>query len=319
MLTLQTLFDDNEQSLKLGWVAARRGGQKTLREATGAEVRAADIVGHLNLVHPDRLHVLGAPEVNYMTRMDSARRAHYANDLIAGGALGMIVAEGLKLPEDMTAVAERGGLALFASPMAAAVVIDRLRVYLNKTLAAHCTMHGVFMDVLGMGVLIAGESGVGKSELGLELISRGHGLVADDVVDFARTELDAIEGLCPPLLANLLEVRGLGLLDIKAIFGETAVRRKMKLRLIVELRRQAVATVERLPLAGTTEEVLGLPIHKVVIPVAAGRNLAVLLEAAVRNTILKLRGIDTMAEFMQRQRQAIDDGQPGADGQPGVV
>jgi len=319
MLTLQTLFDDNEQSLKLGWVAARRGGQKTLREATGAEVRAADIVGHLNLVHPDRLHVLGAPEVNYMTRMDSARRAHYANDLIAGGALGMIVAEGLKLPEDMTAVAERGGLALFASPMAAAVVIDWLRVYLNKTLAAHCTMHGVFMDVLGMGVLIAGESGVGKSELGLELISRGHGLVADDVVDFARTELDAIEGLCPPLLANLLEVRGLGLLDIKAIFGETAVRRKMKLRLIVELRRQAVATVERLPLAGTTEEVLGLPIHKVVIPVAAGRNLAVLLEAAVRNTILKLRGIDTMAEFMQRQRQAIDDGQPGADGQPGVV
>jgi HPr kinase/phosphorylase len=134
-------------------------------------------------------------------------------------------------------------------------------------------------------------------------------LVADDVVDFARTEPDAIEGHCPPLLANLLEVRGLGLLDIKAIFGETAVRRKMKLRLIVELRRQAAAALmERLPLAGTTEEVLGLPVHKVVIPVAAGRNLAVLLEAAVRNTILKLRGIDTMTEFMQRQRQAIDDG-----------
>ena len=114
---------------------------------------------------------------------------------------------------------------------------------------------------------------------------------------------------CPPLLANLLEVRGLGLLDIKSIFGETAVRRKMKLRLIVELRRQAAAALmERLPLAGTTEEVLGLPVHKVVIPVAAGRNLAVLLEAAVRNTILKLRGIDTMAEFMQRQRQAIDSG-----------
>ncbi|MBS1163601.1 MAG: Hpr kinase and phosphatase [Burkholderiaceae bacterium] len=104
-------------------------------------------------------------------------------------------------------------------------------------------------------------------------------------------------------------MRGLGLLDIKAIFGETAVRRKMKLRLIVELRRQAAAALmERLPLAGTTEEVLGLQIHKVVIPVAAGRNLAVLLEAAVRNTILKLRGIDTMTEFMQRQRQAIDGG-----------
>jgi HPr kinase/phosphorylase len=165
------------------------------------------------------------------------------------------------------------------------------------------------MDVLGMGVLIAGESGVGKSELGLELISRGHGLVADDVVDFARVAPDSIEGRCPPLLANLLEVRGLGLLDIKAIFGETAVRRRMKLRLIVELRRLAANEVmERLPLAGATEDVLGLPVYKVVIPVAAGRNLAVLLEAAVRNTILKLRGVDTLNEFAERQRKAMGEG-----------
>jgi HPr kinase/phosphorylase len=309
MPTLQTLFDDNEQSLKLTWIAGRDGGVRALAESTSAEVQAADIVGHLNLIHADRLHVLGGPEVRYMSRMDSARRAHYGHDLIAGGALGLIVAEGLQLPEDMVTEAERVGLAMFATPMAAGLVIDRLRVYLNKKLAAHCTMHGVFMDVLGMGVLIAGESGVGKSELGLELISRGHGLVADDVVDFARIEADVIEGHCPPLLANLLEVRGLGLLDIKSIFGETAVRRKMKLRLIVELRRQAAAALmERLPLAGTTEEVLGLPVHKVVIPVAAGRNLAVLLEAAVRNTILKLRGIDAMEDFMQRQRRAIEDG-----------
>ncbi len=309
MPTLQTLFDENAQSLRLSWLAGRPGGQRVLAAAASTEVQAADVVGHLNLIHPNRLHVLGAPEVTYMTRMDGPRRAHYAQDLIAGNALGMIVAEGLQLPPDMIEVAERAGLAVWATPLSAGLVIDRLRVYLNKLLAPHCTMHGVFMDVLGMGVLIAGESGVGKSELGLELISRGHGLVADDVVDFARTEPDSIEGHCPPLLANLLEVRGLGLLDIRAIFGETAVRRKMKLRLIVELRRQAAAALmERLPLAGTTEEVLGLPIHKVVIPVAAGRNLAVLLEAAVRNTILKLRGIDTMAEFVQRQRQAIDDG-----------
>jgi len=189
-------------------------------------------------------------------------------------------------------MAEVVGIPVFASPLAAAEVIDLLRIYLTKALAPHCTLHGVFMDVLGMGVLIAGESGVGKSELGLELISRGHGLVADDVVEFARVAPDSIEGRCPALLANLLEVRGLGLLDIKAIFGETAVRRRMKLKLIVELRRLAANEVmERLPLAGATEEVLGVPVFKVVIPVAAGRNLAVLLEAAVRNTILKLRGI----------------------------
>ena len=163
------------------------------------------------------------------------------------------------------------------------------------------------MDVLGMGVLIAGESGLGKSELALELISRGHGLVADDVVDFARIAPNTVEGRCPPLLANLLEVRGLGLLDIRAIFGETAVRRKMKLLLIVELiRRSAVDTMERLPMSDTMQAVLGVNIHKVMVPVAAGRNLAVLVEAAVRTTILKLRGIDVLAEFQQRQRKAME-------------
>jgi HPr kinase/phosphorylase len=164
------------------------------------------------------------------------------------------------------------------------------------------------MDVLGLGVLISGESGLGKSELALELITRGHGLVADDVVEFSRIAPDAIEGRCPPLLKDLLEVRGLGLLDIKAIFGETSVRRKMRLRLIVQLvRRSAIDEYERLPLEALNEDVLGLPIRKVVIPVAAGRNLAVLVEAAVRNTVLQLRGIDTMREFTERQQRAMNN------------
>jgi HPr kinase/phosphorylase len=166
-------------------------------------------------------------------------------------------------------------------------------------------MHGVFMDVLGVGVLITGESGLGKSELGLELISRSHGLVADDAVEFSRIAPNMIEGRCPELLQNLLEVRGLGLLDIRAIFGETAVRRKMRLKLIVHLVRRSTLeeNYERLPIDSQTEDVLGLPIRKVVIPVAAGRNIAVLLEAAVRNTILQLRGINTLEDFMERQRK----------------
>ena len=275
-------------------------------------MRAADLIGHLNLIHSNRIHVLGEPEVGYIERMDPRRRLRYANELVAGQPLGLIVAEGRSVPEEVLQVADQAALPVFTTPLASAQVIDLLRIYLTRALAPHCAMHGVFMDVLGMGVLIAGESGLGKSELGLELISRGHGLVADDVVDFARIAPDAIEGRCPPLLANLLEVRGLGLLDIKAIFGETAVRRKMKLRLIVELRGRASDTMERLPLADATEEVLGLPIPKVVIPVAAGRNLAVLAEAAVRNAILKLRGIDTLAEFQSRQRQAMDGGEAPA-------
>jgi HPr kinase/phosphorylase len=158
-------------------------------------------------------------------------------------------------------------------------------------------------------VLITGDSGVGKSELALELISRGHGLVADDVVEMARIAPTTVEGRCPGMLRDFLEVRGLGLLNIRTIFGETASRRKMKLKIIVHLHK-TVQGVEapRLPLDAQTQEVLGVPIRKIVIPVAAGRNLAVLLEAAVRNTILQLRGIDSMQDFMDRQqRMMLDD------------
>jgi len=227
---------------------------------------------------------------------------------VAGEPPAFIIAQGLATPPDILAICDEKNIPLFSTPLPAAQVIDYLRVYLSKKLAQQITMHGVFMDVLGVGVLITGESGLGKSELGLELISRSHGLVADDAVEFARIAPNMIEGRCPPLLQNLLEVRGLGLLDIKAIFGETAVRRKMRLKLIVHLVRRSTLeeNYERLPLDPQFEDVLGLPIRKVVIPVAAGRNIAVLLEAAVRNTILQLRGIDTLKEFIDRQRKAMN-------------
>jgi HPr kinase/phosphorylase len=192
-------------------------------------------------------------------------------------------------------------------------VIELLARYLAKALAETTERHGVFMDVLGLGVLITGESGVGKSELGLELISRGHGLVADDVVEISRISVNTLEGRCPPMLMDFLEVRGLGLLNIRTIFGETAVRRKMKLRMVAHLQRQAVGRdpTERLPLTALSEDILGVTVGKVIIPVAAGRNLAVLVEAAVRNQILKLRGIDSMAEFVARQSLELQD--PASD------
>jgi HPr kinase/phosphorylase len=308
MLSFEALYDDNETALDLDWINSPAAGHKVLPDASGSSVQAAELVGHLNLIHPKRIHVLGKAEVAYVGRIPSGRRDAVLRELIEGGPLGLIVGEGGTLPEELLAIASAAGLPILRSSKDAADIIDVLRIYVAKQLAPHCSMHGVFMDVYGMGVLISGQSGLGKSELALELISRGHGLVADDVVDFARVAPDVIEGRCPPLLANLLEVRGLGLLDIRAIFGETAVRRKMKLRLIVELmRRSAADSLERLPLAGTMQEVMGMAIHKVVIPVAAGRNLAVLLEAAVRNTILKLRGIDTMHDFQMRQREAMDE------------
>lgn len=305
-LSIQKLYEDNRDELALGWFAGFAGGKRLI---LGDAVSAADQVGHLNLIHPARIQVLGRQEVDYCLRLSAAARVQQTDELVAGKPPSFIIAEGLETPSYLMAICEEHDIPLFSTPLAAAQVIDYLRVYLSKRLAQRITMHGVFMDVLGVGVLITGESGLGKSELGLELVSRNHGLVADDAVEFSRIAPDFVEGRCPPLLQNLLEVRGLGLLDIKTIFGETAVRRKMKLKLIVHLVRRSTLeeNYERLPLHTQTEEVLGLPIRKVVIPVEAGRNLAVLLEAAVRNTILQMRGIDTLQDFMERQQRAMED------------
>src|SRR5690606_2523331 len=198
---------------------------------------------------------------------------------------------------------------LFTTPQSSAEIIDSLRAYVSRELAETISMHGVFMDVFGIGVLITGDSGVGKSELGLELISRGHGLVADDVVEISRVAPGTLEGHCPPLLRDFLEVRGLGLLNIRTIFGETASRRKMRLKLIVHLQRMQpveMSAAQRLPTGDQSMAVLGVDVRRVVLPVAAGRNLAVLIEGAVRSTILLLRGIDSMQEFIDRQQSALD-------------
>ena len=303
-VTVQQLVEANRESLLLGWLAGLSGGERQLASGTA---EPADLVGHLNLIHPARVHVLGHEEIAFYARLNEGRRASINHDLVAGNPPAIIVAEGLEAPASLSQACEQHGLPLLSSPQPAGRVIDHLRDWLSRTVAESCEMHGVLMDVLGMGVLISGESGLGKSELGLELISRGHGLVADDVVDFTRVAPNSIEGRCPVMLQNLLEVRGLGLLDIRTIFGESAVRRKMKLRLIVHLVRRSTMENEyqRLPLEALNQSVLGVPIRKVVIPVAAGRNLAVLTEAAVRSTILQLRGIDTTSEFVERQHQII--------------
>ena len=298
------LHDDNREALSLAWIAGRDGGTAVRREAAAA----ASLIGHLNLTHPNSIQVIGAYEAG--TVSDHVER------LFESHPAALIVADGVAPPPQLVSAATRTHTPLFTSPLPAPRVIEKLARYLAKALAESIERHGVFMDVLGLGVLITGESGVGKSELGIELITRGHGLVADDVVEISRFAGGTLEGRCPAMLKDFIEVRGLGLLNIRTIFGETAVRRKMKLRLIAHLERPhsgARDPTERLPLAALSEDILGVTVRKVIIPVAAGRNLAVLVEAAVRNEILKLRGIDSTAEFLARQqadmRGTTDEGE----------
>ena len=308
-VSADALFEEFRTSLKWEWVAGLGASERRFDEVAVSAARSgADLVGYLNYIHPYRAQVLGQREIAYLLNGSHADCQRRVARIVTLEPPVLVLADGQTAPDALLSMCERAQLPMFATKDSSAFVIDVLRTYLSKHFADRTTMHGVFMDILGLGVLITGESGLGKSELGLELISRGQGLVADDAVDLYRISQTTIEGKCPDLLQNLLEVRGIGLLDIRAIFGETAVRRKMRLKLIVHLVRKETMEreYERLPYEPLTQDVLGVPVLKVVIQVVAGRNIAVLVEAAVRNTVLQLRGIDTYQEFVERHRRAMD-------------
>ena len=310
-VSADVLFEAFRATLRWEWVAGLGASERRFDDiAISAARSGADLVGYLNYIHPYRVQIMGEREVAYLSQRGNAEDCvRRISRIVTLEPPVLILADGQVAPVALLSMCERAQIPMFATKESSAFVIDVLRAYLSKHFADRSSMHGVFMDILGLGVLITGESGLGKSELGLELISRGNGLVADDAVDIFRINQTTIEGRCPDLLQNLLEVRGIGLLDIKAIFGETAVRRKMRLKLIVHLVRKETLErdYERMPARPLTQDVLTVPIRKVVIQVVAGRNIAVLVEAAVRNTILQLRGIDTYQEFTDRQRKAMDD------------
>ncbi len=311
-ISADALFEAHREALRWQWLAGHAHPERRFDEAAVRNAQsAADLVGYLNYIHPYRVQLVGHREVAYLLAASPEDQERRISRIVALEPPVLIVADGMTPPDRLVAMCDRAEIPLFVTQESAGQVIDVVRAYLAELFADRVTHHGVFMDILGVGVLLTGESGLGKSELGLELISRGHGLVADDAVDLYKISQSAIEGRCPELLINLLEVRGIGLLDIKAIFGETAVRRKMRLKLIVHLVRKETMEreFERLPYEPLNEEILGLPVRKVVITVDAGRNLAVLVEAAVRNTILQLRGIDTYKEFIERHQRAMQQDQ----------
>jgi len=301
------LYEAHRERLELTHVCGRLD---RIISVTEERIWPADLVGHLNLIHPERLQILGAAELAWAQRQSSEKITHHLNEIIAARPPAIIVADHCGVPGSVRGICEGADVALLTTPLVAASVIDQLRLYLSRQLAEKVSLHGVFMDVLGLGVLITGNSGAGKSELALELISRGHGLVADDIVEFSRVAPTVLEGRCPALLKDFIEVRGLGILNIRTIFGETACRRKMRLRLVVHLERRQPGQGDpsRLPMHRETQAVLGVPIPRAILPVAAGRNLAVLLEAAVRSTILQLRGVDSTQEFIDRQSRQLMEG-----------
>ncbi len=313
ILTVGELYEAQQTPLKLRWLAGRTGKDRLLEAAT-AKYPGMALVGHLNFVHPNRVQVLGSAEIDYLRHLPEAERRQALDKLFHHETTTLVViANDEPADPELLRAADEAGLALLATPLGSPRVIDSLQHYLARTIAARTTLHGVYLEVMGLGVLITGESGIGKSELALELLSRGHHLIADDAVELSRTGPTVLIGRSPGMLRDFLEVRGLGILNVRAMFGDTAVRPEKTLRLIVHLvtlTPEHMKNIDRLQIEQKTRTILDVDIPEVVLYVGPGRNLAVLVEAATRNHILRLRGVNPLDELMQRQQSSMDGSVP---------
>ncbi len=302
------LFDEVRNRLDLSWEGTHEGGERRIEIAEGRQ-RRPSLIGYLNLIHPNKIQILGAEELAFLDGLPANTRRTTIQRMVKVQPAVLILARGLEPPGDVMAAARRNRIPIWRTSKRGHDVLTYLQYHLARALAPQTTLHGVFLEVYSIGVLITGEAGAGKSELALELITRGHRLIADDAPEFTMVAPDVIDGICPELLQDCLEVRGLGVLNVREMFGDTAVKRNKYLRLIIHLGPPVADGqhdgMKRLYGDVSTMKVLDVEVPRLEIPVAPGRNLAVLVEAAVRNHVLKSKGIDAAQTFVDRQAHSM--------------
>lgn len=306
-LTVQRVFDTMCEGLDIQWVGGVEGGDRVLSREANAANRPS-LIGPLNANNPNRVQVLGRAEIALITGSTPS-----ALDIALSQSDLIIVTDGLTVPAPLSHWANIKATPLFVAHSSYNDCLNTLRHRLTQALADRSVLHGVLMDVLGTGVLIIGESGVGKSELALELVSRGHILVADDAPEFRRIAPETLEGRCPPLLQDFLEVRGLGILNIARMYGHAHTRRRKILKFIIELRamesEELNDSISRDTALYRERDILGVTIKQRTLPVAPGRNLAVLVEAAVRNHILTSTGYNATDDLIEKQSLQLRTGE----------
>lgn len=334
-LAVEDLYNIHHEKLGLQWIAGQQGKKryivpeetKTQSQDVSIDLdKTADIpppvkadsstgkslVGYLNLIHPHQIQVLGEMELQYMDGLRDISRQDAVRQLFKHQPACIIVSEDNPIPVFLKRKCNENSIPLFSSPLSSIKLTDALHYYLANLFADVITIHGVFMEVNAIGVLITGPSGVGKSELALELITRGHRLVADDAPQFSRIAPDTINGTCPPALQDFLEVRGLGVINVRELFGDSAIKINKYLRLIVRLEpmdEDKLLSIDRLEGSYKNRRLLDTDIPEITVPVAPGRNLAVLLECAARNHMLRTTGYNASDVFAERQRQLVEQGQ----------
>jgi len=308
ILSAESIILNLASKIELKWVAGAEDPKLPLHEVDVSE--HATLIGHLNLIHNNVIQVIGKTECDYLNSLDENFRNSTLTQLFTNKTVAIILSEGLPVPELLCDYANKYNIPVLSCKADSNDVVDTARYYLHKLFSNKEILHGVFMEVLGTGVLITGESSVGKSELALELISRGHRLVADDAPEFTQIGPDILDGRSPSILQGFMEVRGLGVLNIREMYGDNAIKINKYLRLIIhmeKMNKNNIGDFDRLKGQNKVQKILNVEIPVTVVPVAPGRNLAVIVEAAVRNHILRNNGYDASQQLIDLQKKAIEN------------
>jgi HPr kinase/phosphorylase len=304
-LTAEILRSPMLEDLELKVVAGESGFSRPV--AWGRIQRPGlALAGFLPYIKPGRIQILGESELNYLETMPAEVRRERIASICALSIAAFVITKGQAPPEDIARECRLRGIPLLVSDRTTSVVIQSITRVLEDELAPSTTLHGVLVDVYGMGVLLLGESGIGKSECALDLVHRGHRLVADDAVEIRRYPNGALVGRAAEMIRYHMELRGIGIINIKHLFGVSAVRTSKSIELVIELQRwDPTKKYDRLGLDGETYEILERERPLLRLPVASGRNLALLIEIAARNELLKTQGYDAAKEFARRVDEEI--------------
>jgi HPr kinase/phosphorylase len=288
-------------------VAGHAGLDRRITIATSQKIGLA-LAGYESFVRPGRVLIFGESEVRFLESLETDVARLAVRRVVGANLPCILLTNDLDVPEVLREEAERVGLPILRTRADTPAAIARLHMYLEDRLAPRDTLHGDLLDILGLGVFVLGESGIGKSECALDLVVRGHRLVADDAVEVRRRTETIVIGSCPKLTRHHMEVRGIGVINVREMFGVASTRRSKRIELVVVLERWDPAQdYNRLGLDDHTSEILGVAIPTLRLPVAPGRNLAILVEVAARNHLLRLRGRHAARRLVERADRALLD------------
>jgi HPr kinase/phosphorylase len=299
------LLDDTQFDLRLSLVAGKQG---LSRRISSARVQKPGLVlaGFNEYLHRERVQVFGNTEMSYLGTLARERRVEVLHIFFSQDVACLVVTKDLEVPPELITAAEEVEVPVLRTSHLSSTFIESVQSYLEDVLTATTSMHGVLLDVFGVGILLLGKSGIGKSEIALDLIMRGHRLVADDIVDVKRKTPESIYGMGSEIIKHHMEIRGLGIINIKDLFGVASIRERKKIEIVLELVEwDPNVEYDRLGVEEKKFRILDVEIPMMVVPVRPGRNMTTIVEVAARNHLLKLQGHHSAREFQDRLNRAI--------------